>query len=118
MKKTSYWLGLALGVLGPLFYIGTFYFRFGRLGSQQLNESLVTALPVALGGLLLVWLLNRAPDARTHRTTWLGFLVALPFGLFGSIIGGMLGVVGNILYGLLPLAMGAGVGYLTGKMLK
>ncbi|TAK11107.1 MAG: hypothetical protein EPO32_13350 [Anaerolineae bacterium] len=118
MKKTSYWLALPLGLLGPAFYLVTFYLRFNRLEGQQFNESLKTFLPALLGGLFLVWLLNRAAIVKARRATWLGFLVALPFGLLGAAMGGLLGIIGIILFGAVPLVIGAGLGFLVGKMLK
>jgi hypothetical protein len=118
MKKTPYWVALALGLLGPAGYLITFTMRFNRLEGQQFRESLQTFLPIALGGLFLVWLLNRAANARTRRLAWAGFLLLLPFGLFGAFIGGMLGILGVILYGGIPLVIGAALGYGLGRLLS
>ncbi len=114
--KTPYWLALALGLLGPLFYLITFGARFGRLETQQITESLYTYLPVALGSLALVWLLNKAASQKARRLVWLGYLLALPVGMFGSTVGGMLGFLGVVLFGAIPLLVGAGLGYALGRL--
>ncbi len=116
--KTPYWLALTLGLLGPLFYIITFAARFGRLETLQITESLTTYLPVALGSVALVWLLNKAASQKARRFVWLGYLLALPVGLYGSAIGGMLGFLGVILFGAIPLLVGAGLGYGLGRLIK
>lgn len=116
--RTPYWLALALGLLGPLFYLITFATRFGRLEMLQITESLYTYLPVALGSLALVWLLNKAASQKARRFVWLGYLVALPLGLFGAAAGGMLGILGIVLFGALPLAVGAALGFGLGRLFK
>ncbi|MBI3159713.1 MAG: hypothetical protein HYZ26_08970 [Chloroflexi bacterium] len=118
MKKTPYWIAAALGLLGPAFYLVTYTMRFNRPEGQQYRESIDTFLPVALGGLFLVWLLNRAASRKVRRLTWAGFLLLLPFGLFGSTIGGMLGIIGVILFGAIPLVVGAALGYGLGNLLS
>lgn len=120
MKKSPYWLALALGLLGPAFFLIMMFWSFNRLESRDFNFSLVTYLPTALGGLFLVWLLNRAASQKARRATWLGFLLTLPIGLLGAA--GTLYFNGEprvvILYGAVPLVIGAGLGFLIGKMLK
>jgi hypothetical protein len=107
-------VGFAL--LWPGLQLLVFKLRFGRLPPGGAAEALVF-LPLGLvtAG-VLVLLLRRARSRKQAVWTLLGYAVAVPLALVGSLAGGLLlpGAVGALVGGGLPLAVGAVLGFLAG----
>lgn len=88
-------------------------FRFPEFGG--FNEhgcvSLVFAPMGLIAGAIAAGFWLSSPVGR-RRAVWWGYLAAAPVAFFGSLMSGLLysGLVGPILYGVPPLALGAFVG--------
>lgn len=115
--RVSLWL-IALTVLWPGLHTLVFLVRFGRLPTGGFGDVLVF-LPMGLAAavvLIALW-----ASAGTHRRRMglvLGYVLASPVALVGSVLSGLLlpPVLGTLLYGTGPLVVGMFVGYaLSGR---
>lgn len=116
-KREILWV-IWLSLLWPLVQIGIFLARFGNLPASALTESLYF-MPVGLvSGAGLMALLRRAPNRTTRVSTVIGYLVAAPFALIGSLLSGLTfpPLIGTTLYGATPLLIGSAAGYGLGKL--
>ena len=107
---------VGLTLLWPGVQLLVFWLRFGRLPPGGAADALVF-LPLGLvtaAGLVL--LLRRARSRKQAVWTLVGYAVAAPLALVGSLAGGLLlpGAVGALIGGALPLAVGAVLGFLAG----
>jgi hypothetical protein len=105
-----------LTLLWPLLQLLVFALRFGRLPPGGAAEALVF-LPLGLvSAVVLVLLLRRSRSLRQAGWTLVGYAVAAPLALVGSLTGGLVlpGAVGALVGGVIPLAVGAVLGYLAG----
>jgi hypothetical protein len=110
-------LGALLTLLWPVLHTLIFLVRFGNLPPDGLTEAVVF-LPMGLvAGVALVLLVRRATSRRGQIGAIAGYLIAAPFALVGSLLGGLMlpPVVGTLIFGALPLIAGAVVGYAIGN---
>jgi hypothetical protein len=109
---------IVLTLAWPVIQLAIFYFRFGRLSEAQIGESWVFLPMGALGAFSLLYFLNRASTRRQKIAVSLGFLLMAPVALIGSIGGGLIlpPVIGTLVFGLVPLLIGMGLGYLVGRL--
>ena len=113
------WWALAvvlLTLLWPLLQLLVFALRFGRLPPGGAAEALVF-LPMGLvSAVALVVLLRRSGSLRQAVWTVIGYAVAAPLALVGSLAGGLIlpGALGALVGGAPPLVLGAVLGYLAG----
>lgn len=116
MNPRYLWL-LPLALLWPVLHTLVFVARFGRLPDGGMGETLVFLPMGILSGAVLLWFLGRARSRGRKVSTALGFLAACPFAFVGSLLGGLIfdPVIGTLIYGVLPLAAGAGLGYALGS---
>jgi hypothetical protein len=109
-------VGVGFTLLWPGLQLLVFWLRFGHLPPGGAADALVF-LPlglVAAAGLVL--LLRRARSPKQAIWTLVGYAVAVPLALVGSLAGGLLlpGALGALIGGALPLMVGAGLGFLAG----
>ena len=107
----------------PALHTLVFLLRFGSLtvedsavSSNMAVASLVFAPMGPIAGVIAAGFWLFSPMGR-RRAVWWGYLAAVPVAFVGSMISGLLfsGVVGPILYGVPPLALGAFVGFLSSR---
>ena len=107
----------------PALHTLVFLLRFGSLtvedsavSSNMAVASLVFAPMGLIAGVIAAGFWLFSPMGR-RRAVWWGYLAAVPVAFVGSMISGLLfsGVVGPILYGVPPLALGAFVGFLSSR---
>ena len=116
MNRSYFWV-LPLGILWSVIQLVIFVARFGRLHATVLGESLYFAPVGIVSGIVLVYLLQRADNRTTRISTTVGYLVASPFALIGSLASGLLfhPLLGVTLFGSIPLVLGTAVGYYLGR---
>lgn len=110
MKKR--WILLVI-VGWPALHFSIFVVRFRRL--PPLWELLYFVPTGLLAALAVSALMSRSKSALQTTTTVFGALLLVPVALVGNIMGGLLGPVGITAYGLLPLTVGATLGWIIGK---
>lgn len=114
---TFLWIG-ALSLTWPLVHLLVARFRFGANFVGGFADALVFLPMGALSGGLLVYLLDIAESRQQQSLSVLGYVAASPMAFIGSLGGGLFlpPVIGATLFGGIPLAVGALVGYYAGKL--
>ncbi len=117
MEKNKLYLWVfGLALIWPLAQVMIFYVRFGQMNSLA---GVLDYVVFYIAGLLSVavffkWLLRSAAGWGRNFVI-AGFVLSSPFSWRGALVGGMLGSVGVILFSLIPVVIGAGLGYWLGK---
>lgn len=106
-------IGLVFPILQALIYL----LRFGNLnGGAPVTDYIFFFVSGALIGLALIAALRRCETARAYRAILIGFVVGIPFALFGMIVGGLIGPLGGVLFSASPGIFFVVVGYLVGRV--
>ena len=112
--RTALILGAGYVVVFVIFALGRLLFAEGirmdlpTIGVLLMNLALVWAAGT-VSFLPLIWTLRRF-----RRSRWIpivAYVVAFPFSLMGTLVGGLLGPVAVILYAVVPLALAIGVSF-------
>ena len=118
MKKNQIFGALLVGLLSFVSQIAAFYMRFGKWNaSSTMLDYILFFLAGTLGGLILVYFLNRQNSKTARSVTLLAFLLASPIALIMMISGGLLGSVGVLIFPQIPWALFAWLGGLVGNFL-
>jgi hypothetical protein len=108
---------LLLTALWPAIHLLVFLVRFDRLPPGRVTGAWVFApmgLAAALFGLSF-W--KQSSSRRQRRLIAIGYVLAMPLGFIGSLIGGLFlpGAFGPLAFGFMPLALGCAMGFLLGR---
>ena len=112
--RTALILGAGYVVVFVIFALGRLLFAEGirmdlpTIGVLLMNLALVWAAGT-VSFLPLIWTLRRF-----RRSRWIpivAYVVAFPFSLMGTLVGGLLGPIAVILYAVVPLALAIGVSF-------
>ena len=112
--RTALILGAGYVVVFVIFALGRLLFAGGirmdlpTIGVLLMNLALVWAAGT-VSFLPLIWTLRRF-----RRSRWIpivAYIVAFPFSLMGTLVGGLLGPIAVILYAVVPLALAIGVSF-------
>lgn len=116
MKQPVLWFTL-LSLIWPTIQIIIFNLRFQRM-PDNVVESFYFLPMGMISAAFIIFLMNRAQNHTTRVSTAVGYLVACPFALVGSLGGGLAfhPLIGVTLFGTLPLILGAAAGYGLGKL--
>ena len=95
-----------------------FFWRFGRFNTIFSVNDLLLPLVGIFAFLLLFSFLKRTEQKNGRMLLWILFiLLAIPLSLIGSVGGGLLGPLGIVIFGLVPvlivLAIGKGIARLV-----
>ena len=119
MKKTQIFGALLVGLLSVIAQIAVFFVRFGKWNvSSSVLDYILFFAAGTLGGLILIYLLNRQKSKTAWSATLLAFLLASPIALIMMIGGGLLGSIGVLILPLIPWALFAWLGGLVGNFLE
>ena len=116
MKSKWTWIIISgLAWPGVQYLLGVY-----RFGANNPNTDLLQAFSdFALTGLVAGWIYffvkGKASNKKQAKYTAVGYFVAFPFAFFLSWAGG-LNIIGPVIYGALPLLLGAWLGKLFGGM--
>ena len=113
-QKPSFLWALAVGLLFPILQVVTLLIGFGQ-PDAPFGTYLMFFLAGSLNGLGLIYFLRRSETRGVFRAVLIGFVISLPFAMFGMIVGGMIGAVGVFLLGVSPCVFITGVGYFLGR---
>jgi hypothetical protein len=114
-KKPSFLWALAIGALFPVLQLAIFLFRFNRWNTDApVIEYLFFYISGAMIGLGVIYFLRRSENKGAQRGTIIGFVIGIPFALFGMTMGGLAGPLGAIILGMSPGVFMTAVGYFLG----
>ena len=118
MKKTQIFRALLVGLLSVVAQIAVFYVRFGKWNAfSTLVDYILFFVSGTLGGLILIYFLNRQNSKTAWTVTLIAFLLASPIALMMMISGGLLGSIGVLIFPQIPWALFAWLGGLVGNFL-
>ncbi len=107
-----------VGLLSVVAQIAMFYLRFGRLNTDAtIMDYILFFAAGSLGGLILIFFLNRQNSKTARSATLLAFILASPIASFLMIGGGFLGPLGVLIPPQIIWVLSACVGELIGNSL-
>ena len=116
MKKTQLYWALFVGLLSVVAQMATFYLRFGKWNESATTlDYLLFFFAGTLGGLILVYFLNRQNSKTARAATLLAFLLASPIAMVMMLGGGLLGPIGVLIFPQIPWALFAWLGGVAGN---
>lgn len=116
MKKISLYWSLMIGLLTIAYQVVTFYVRFNRWNTDAFFfDYILFFLAGTLGGLILIYFLNKQTSAAKRWVVLIAFLLATPIAMISALGGGLLGWFGVILFPQIPWALMGWIGSLVGK---
>ena len=119
MKKISNYWSLLVGLFTVAFQIGTFYARFGRMNTDStFVDYILFFIAGIVGGLILIYFLNRQTSNAKRWVVLIAFLLATPVAMIFILGGGLLGWIGVILFPQIPWALITWIGSLVGRLVK
>jgi hypothetical protein len=119
MKRVSLSWALLVGLLAIAGQMITYYVRFGHWNTDAfIVDYLFIFLAGALGGLILIYFLNRQSSTDARFVVLMAFLLGSPIALFLMIAGGLLGILGILLLPQIPWAFFVWIGSFVGKRLS
>ncbi|MCP4362092.1 MAG: hypothetical protein GY796_29135 [Chloroflexi bacterium] len=116
MKRPTPWF-ILLSFIWPAVQILFFWLRFGRPPDSVIESLYFLPMGMISAGFIL-FLMNRAKNRTVKVSTAIGYLVACPFAMIGSLGGGLVihPLIGVTLFGSIPLLLGSAAGYWLGKL--
>jgi len=118
MKKSQILGALVVGLLSVIAQIAVFFVRFGKWNaSSTVLDYILFFAAGTLGGLILIYFLNRQNSKTAWSLTLLAFLLASPIALIMMISGGLLGSIGVLVFPQIPWALFSWLGGLVGNYL-
>jgi hypothetical protein len=119
MKKVPLYWALIVGLFAIAAQVVWFFFRFGRWNiDASLTEYLLFLLAGTIGGVILIYFLNRQASIVQRWIVLVAFLLAFPVAVFVMLLGGLFGPLGIILFPQIPLALLTWIGSLLGKIVS
>jgi len=96
-----------------------FYVRFSRMNTDATTLDYILFFAAGtVGGLILIYFLNRQTSNGKRWVVLIAFLLATPVAMIFILGGGMLGWIGVILFPQIPWALITWIGSLIGKLVK
>ena len=118
LQKVSLYWALLVGLLSPVAQALEYYFRFDRWNTDAtITEYLLFFLAGALGGVILIFFMNRQASTRRRWVVLIAFLLASWIALITMIAGGLLGPIGVLLFPQIPWALFTWIGSWLAKFI-
>ena len=116
MKKVSIYWALTMGLLSVVAQVLTYTIRFGKWNEfSTAVDYLMFFLSGTLGGLILIYFLNRQASKTAWWVVLIVFLVASPAAMLMMLCGGLLGPPGVLIFPQVPWALFTWIGALIAK---
>ena len=118
-KDSIKWI-IGLTLFWPVSQLLVFLVRFGHLPSQMLTESLYFVPLGFISALMLVYFQNRSQTRTQYLCTTGGYILLIPLAFVASLLSGLIlpPLIGPLIYGLIPLAVGVVGGFFAGKLFQ
>ena len=118
LQKVSLYWALLVGLLSPVAQALEYYFRFDRWNTDAtITEYLLFFLAGTLGGVILIFFMNRQASTMRRWVVLIAFLLASWIALIMMIAGGLLGPIGVLLFPQIPWALFTWIGSLVAKFI-
>lgn len=107
---------IAAALVWPVLHVVVFTMRFGEIPVSDAFSDLLLFLPTGFAAALVLRVFLR--KAEPGCSSWmiiLGVVAALPFAFLGNLMGGLLGPLGVTIFGVVPILIGAGGGWVIGR---
>ena len=118
LQKVSLYWALLVGLLSPAAQALEYYFRFDRWNTEAtITEYFLFFLAGTLGGVILIFFMNRQTSTRRRWVVLIAFLLASWIALIMMIAGGLLGPIGILLFPQIPWALFSWIGSLLAKFI-
>lgn len=119
MKSISAYWAFLVGLLCVAGQVITYYLRFGRWNTESpVTDYLFFFLAGSLGGLIMIFFLNRQTSTRGRLSVLIAFLLASPIALTIMLLGGRLGWPGVLLAPQIPWGLFSWLGSLGEKLVS
>lgn len=119
MKRVSIYWSMLVGLLTVAAQILTFSVRFGRWNTDStFIDYLLFFLAGTLGGLILIYFLNRQTSIAKRWTVLIAFLLVSPAAVLFMLAGGLLGWISVLIFPQIPWALFTWIGSLVGRWVK
>lgn len=116
IQKRAVWL-IGFAIAFPLLQLLFYFIRFGTMEAHIIGESLLFVPIGFLGGIYFFYLYDQASVMLHRRMIFAGLIASLPSSVVGGIAGGLLGFLGIIIFGTLPIVIGVFLGNWLGGIL-
>jgi hypothetical protein len=118
MKK-HWWILLCLTFFWPLLQLVIYFARFGIPPANLYLESLSFAPVGLVSGWIALYLFSRSEPKTQKRAIVIGYIVMVPVATLMALGGGLMlpPWIGPAVFGVIPLALGMGIGFWIGGML-
>ena len=118
LQKVSFYWALLVGLLSPVAQSLEYYIRFDRWNTEAtLTEYLLFFLAGTLGGVILIFFMNRQASTRRRWVVLIAFLLASWIALIMMIAGGLLGPMGVLLFPQVPWGLFTWIGSWLAKFI-
>ena len=118
LKNVSLYWALLVGLLSAAAQVLEYYFRFSRWNTEATpTEYLLFFLAGTLGGVILIFFMNRQASTRRRWVVLIAFLLASWIALIMMIAGGLLGPIGVLLFPQIPWALFTWIGSWLAKFI-
>lgn len=115
-KKPSFLLAFAIGILFVVLQVLIYFLRFNTINPEaSIADYLFFFIGGTLIGLGLIYFLRRSENKGTRQATIIGFIIGIPFAVFGMLLGGLAGPFGVIFLGMSPAVFTTAAGYFLGR---
>lgn len=119
MKRISMAWALLVGLVSVLWQVLTYLFRFGELNPHApFMDYVFFFLSGTIGGLILIFFLNRQSAAKAWWSVLIAFLLGTPLAMLFILGGGMLGYIGILIFPQIPWFIFTWLGSLVGRFLS
>lgn len=119
MKRISMVWALLVGLVSVLWQVLSYLFRFGKLNPHApFMDYVIFFLSGTIGGLILLFFLNRQPAAKAWWSVLIAFLLGTPLAMLFILGGGMLGYIGILIFPQIPWFIFTWLGSLVGRFLS
>jgi hypothetical protein len=118
LQKVSLYWALLVGLLSPAAQALEYYFRFDRWNIEATTtEYFLFFLAGTLGGVILIYFMNRQASTKRRWVVLIAFLLASWIALIMMIAGGLLGPLGVLLFPQIPWALFTWIGSWLAKFI-
>ena len=116
MKSIPVYWALLVGLLSVLAQMVTYYLRFGRWNMESpFEEYVFFFLAGILGGLILIFFLNRQETRKGRWIVLAAFLLISPLSILVMLGGGLFGPLGLLIWPQIPWLIFTWLASLLGK---
>jgi len=118
MKKVSYGWAILVGIFAMIAQVAGFYTRFGRLAPVESSplDFLWFFLGGLAGGAVLIYFLNRNTSKTARWVVLIAFLLGAYPAMLAMLGGGLIGVIGIVLFPAIVWGIFTGIGHSLGRI--